>query len=46
LPSDAAAGTYDLSIGIVSDDNEPVIRLAIAGRDSEGWYPVGQLDVR
>jgi hypothetical protein len=42
LPRNIAAGACALSIGIVGvDDESPAVRLAIEGRDAEGWYPVG-----
>lgn len=44
LPQDMATGECTLAIGIVGvDDETPVLRLAIEGRDPEGWYPVGKL---
>lgn len=47
LPKDIAAGTYELSIGVVGTDNDrPVVQLAIEGRDSEGWYPISQVAVK
>jgi len=46
LPPEAPAGKYQLAIGIVDKDTqEPDIQLAISGRTSEGWYPMGQVEV-
>ena len=46
VPRDCAAGRYELAIGVVdSRSHQPVVRLAITGRDSEGWNPVGELRV-
>ncbi len=47
LPSDVAPGRYDVAIGVVEPGTHaPAIKLAIAGRDGEGWYPVSQCEVR
>jgi hypothetical protein len=47
IPRDMPAGKYQLQIGIVdSQSHEPKVSLAIAGRDPEGWYPVGTIDIR
>jgi hypothetical protein len=33
-------------VGVVGVDSEqPVVRLGISGRDSEGWYPLGKIKV-
>jgi uncharacterized membrane protein len=46
LPADLAPGDYTLAIGIVGEESEtPVVRLAIAGRDQDGWYPLSTLKV-
>jgi len=46
LPADIAPGDYNLSLGVVGEQSEdPVIRLGIAGRDAQGWYPVGKLKI-
>ena len=47
LPSSVPAGHYELSIGVVEPDNlTPAVRLAIVGRDSEGWYPVSKIEIK
>jgi hypothetical protein len=46
VPADFPVGTYTLSIGIV--DGEPAVprvRLGIAGRDADGWYPLSKITV-
>ncbi len=44
VPAHLAAGEYQLSIGIVDPQTRvPSVRLAIDGRDSTGWYPLGKL---
>ena len=46
VPSDLASGKYTLQIAIVEPSPcEPVVRLAIAGRRDDGWYPISRLDV-
>ncbi|MBN1421541.1 MAG: sulfatase-like hydrolase/transferase [Planctomycetes bacterium] len=46
LMGDAVPGTYDLAIGIVDPvRGDPAVRLAIEGRDEEGWYPLGKVEV-
>ena len=46
LPADLPAGEYSLSVGLVGVDSEkPVVRLGIAGRDQDGWYPLSKLQV-
>jgi hypothetical protein len=40
------AGRYELAVGVVDPlNNRPAVRLAIAGRDTAGWYPVSHLEV-
>lgn len=47
LPADMPAGDYTLSVGIVGEQDEtPAIRLGIAGRDEQGWYPLGTITVQ
>ena len=46
VPSTLRPGRHELSVGVVdARDQRPVVRLAIAGRDPEGWYPVSHLEV-
>ncbi len=46
VPSDMPAGEYELQIGIVDPlTKEPKIKLAIYGRDSDGWYGIGNLKI-
>lgn len=46
VPSDLSAGQYDLAIALVDPESkQPMIRLAIAGRTEDGWYPMGTLHV-
>lgn len=46
LPADLAPGVYTLSIAVVGENDEvPVVRLGIQGRDGDGWYPLSKLTV-
>ena len=39
-------GRYELAIGLVDPlSKKPAVRLAIAGRDAAGWYPVSHVEV-
>ena len=47
VPRDMPAGIYQMQIGIVDrQSHEPKVKLAIEGLDSEGWYPVGKIEIR
>lgn len=47
IPLGVPAGKYSLEIAIVSPVTyEPRVKLGIAGVNEEGWYPMGQIDVR
>jgi hypothetical protein len=47
VPADLAAGDYELALALVDPDTRrPKVQLAIAGKDSEGWYPLGTITVR
>lgn len=47
LPDDLEPGAYHLAIGIVDAvTGAPAVRLAIEGRDEQGWYPMSGLVVR
>lgn len=44
---DTPAGEYDLQIGIIDRQfHEPRVDLAIEGRDTEGWYTIGKINIR
>lgn len=46
LPAELLPRDYTLAIGIVAEASEaPVIRLPLAGRDQDGWYPLSQLTI-
>lgn len=47
VPSDLAPGDYELAIALVDPQTRrPAVKLAIAGGDSESWYPLGKIAVR
>jgi len=46
LPENLKPGRYELALAIVYPDTKtPAIRLAIAGRTEDGWYPLSQIEV-
>jgi hypothetical protein len=46
LPRELAAGDYELAVAVVDPaTGAPVLRLALEGRDADGWYPVSRLRV-
>jgi len=47
VPADLAPGEYELAIAIVDPaSREPKVKLAIAGMEPDGWYPLGKIEVR
>jgi hypothetical protein len=44
-PAGLAPGNYSLAVGIVDSTGKPVVRLAIAGREASGWYPLSSVIV-
>lgn len=47
IPADMPAGKYQLEIAIVSPVSfEPRVKLAIAGVNKEGWYTLGEIEVK
>jgi hypothetical protein len=46
LPADLPAGNYRLAVGIVDElTRQPIVQLGIAGRTSDGWYPLSKVTV-
>jgi hypothetical protein len=46
VPENLSAGTYDVRVALLDPmTRKPAVRLAIAGRDSDGWYSQGQIHV-
>jgi hypothetical protein len=47
IPGDMPAGAYQLQIGIVDrQSHEPKVKLAIEGKDPEGWYTMGKIEIK
>ncbi len=47
VPLDMPLGEYELSLAILDPlTRKPHVRLAIPGRDAEGWYPLGKITVK
>ncbi len=47
LPQDLHAGEYSFAIAIVGERSfDPMVKLAIKGRDQDGWYPLSEIVVR
>jgi hypothetical protein len=47
VPGDMPGGVYQLQIGIVDvQSHEPKVNLAIEGRNPEGWYSIGNIEIK
>lgn len=47
VPSDMPAGKYKLQIAIVDRrSSDPKVNLAITGRTPEGWYSLGEIEIK
>ena len=47
IPHDAPLGKYQLEVAIVSPVTyEPRVKLAIAGKTDDGWYPLGEIEIK
>ncbi len=47
IPRDIAAGKYEMQIAIVDvQSHEPKVKLAIKGINPEGWYPLGEIEIK
>lgn len=47
LPADMPPGEYELSVGLLDPHTRrPKVKLAIEGRDAEGWHRLGMIGVR
>ena len=47
VPGDLPAGDYNMSLALVDPaTREPRIRLAIDGRDADGWYALGKIRIQ
>jgi hypothetical protein len=46
IPASVPDGDYDLSIAIVDPaTRQPKLQLAIAGKENDGWYPLGKTTI-
>jgi hypothetical protein len=46
IPSDMPRGQYDLQIGIIDPlSNKPKVKLAISGKQPDGWYYLGKIRI-
>jgi hypothetical protein len=46
IPGDLAAGTYHVRVALLDPrTGNPAIRLAIQGREPDGWYDLGSIAV-
>jgi hypothetical protein len=45
LPGDFPTGVFDLSLAVVDESSNPVVRLGIKRRASDGWYPISKVRV-
>jgi hypothetical protein len=46
VPENLKEGTYDFQVALLDAlSGKPAVRLAIAGRDPDGWYSEGQIRV-
>jgi len=47
VPWDMPSGLYQLQIGIVDhQSHEPKVKLAIEGRNTDGWYSIGKIEIK
>ncbi len=46
VPANVPQGTYELALAMLDPHSkQPKVRLAIAGRGDDGWYPLGKIKV-
>ena len=45
LPSDIPTGDFNLSVAVVDESANPVVRLGIKRRASDGWYPLSKVRI-
>ena len=47
VPADLPAGDYDLGLALLDPlSKSPKVRLAIAGRETDGWYRLGTIRIK
>jgi hypothetical protein len=46
LPRNIKPGSYEIALAVVDPvTRDPAVRLAIAGRTEDGWYPLSQIEI-
>lgn len=47
IPSDIKPGTYNLALALIDPfSKEVAVKLAIEGRDSQGWYNLSEVEIK
>lgn len=47
VPADLPPGDYELALALLDPQTrQPKVKLAIAGIDADGWYPLGKISIR
>ncbi len=47
IPAATPPGDYEIAVALLDPDTRtPKVKLAIAGMDAEGWYPLGRIAVK
>jgi hypothetical protein len=47
IPWDMPSGSYQIQIGIVDRQSyQPKVNLANEGRNTDGWYPIGKIEIK
>jgi hypothetical protein len=46
LAEETRTGRFRLAVGIVGENSsDPAVRLAVKGRDADGWYPLSEIEI-
>lgn len=47
IPRTLPRGEYSVALAVLDENRQtPVVRLAIAGREGDGWYPLSRIVIR
>ena len=47
IPADMPLGSYDIQIAMLDKfEDKPIIKFAIEGREEDGWYTLGKVEVQ
>lgn len=47
VPATLPPGEYEVAVAVLDEDGQtPAIRLAIVGREDDGWYPLSRISIR